>query len=283
VYDGTGAATLAPGNYTLSGVIGVDSVTLNDPTSGTYSSVNVGKGIAVGITGLQLGGAEAGDYTLASTTLSGNVGLITPATLTYTANPVSAEQFNAFPAFSGTVTGFVNGDSLAGSTSGTLAFETTATPASQAGTYPIDGSGLSAQNYVFDQASSNAAALRINTGSPTTFALIDGAEVALPGPNAPAIFGGFPNSLGILVPSSETEGSGPDWFALPGGFGALPPGSVEAETSVGTGRFSFNYLAELENGQRASSFASGALAYASSFTVFDEHDHPVTRFRRKTN
>ena len=57
VYDGTTAATLAAGNYTLSGVIGGDSVALNNPTSGTYGSPNVGSGITVGVNG---SGAERG-------------------------------------------------------------------------------------------------------------------------------------------------------------------------------------------------------------------------------
>ena len=40
-YNGTTAATLAAGNYTLSGVFGGDTVTLNNPASGTYDNKNV--------------------------------------------------------------------------------------------------------------------------------------------------------------------------------------------------------------------------------------------------
>jgi hypothetical protein len=81
-YDGTTTATLAAGNYTLSGVIGSDQVTLNDPTSGAYASQDVGTGIGVTVSGLALSGASAGNYVLSSTTVSGNVGQIVPATLT---------------------------------------------------------------------------------------------------------------------------------------------------------------------------------------------------------
>ncbi len=81
-YDGTTAATLAPGNYTLNGVMGSDQVTLNDPTSGSYASQNVGTGIAVTASGLTLSGTAAGNYTLASATATGNIGTITPAGLT---------------------------------------------------------------------------------------------------------------------------------------------------------------------------------------------------------
>ncbi len=82
VYDGTTVATLSAPNYLLSGAIGVDVVTLNDPTIGSYASKNVGSGILVTASGLALGGAAARNYTLASTSASANIGVITPATLT---------------------------------------------------------------------------------------------------------------------------------------------------------------------------------------------------------
>jgi hypothetical protein len=82
IYDGTTVATLAPANYTLSGIIGNDNVTLNEPAAGVYASKDVGNNIGVGVSGLALTGATAGDYVLASTTASANIGMITPATLT---------------------------------------------------------------------------------------------------------------------------------------------------------------------------------------------------------
>ena len=82
VYDGTTAATLTAANYTLSGVIGGDNVSLNDPTAGTFATANVGGNIGVSISGLALGGAASGNYVLAGAALSANVGTITPATLT---------------------------------------------------------------------------------------------------------------------------------------------------------------------------------------------------------
>jgi MBG domain-containing protein len=64
----------------------------------------------------------------------------------------------------GTVTGFVNGQNLASATTGTLQFTTPATDLSPPGTYPINGSGLTADfgNYVFVQAASNATALTLD-------------------------------------------------------------------------------------------------------------------------
>jgi hypothetical protein len=80
-YDTTNGATLAAGNYTLTGVLGSDTVTLNDPTAGTYDTIHVGTGKTVTVNGLALTGADASDYSLASTSTAGAVGAITPATL----------------------------------------------------------------------------------------------------------------------------------------------------------------------------------------------------------
>jgi hypothetical protein len=82
VYDSTTTATLSASNYNLSGVFGGDTVVLNDPVSGTYDTKDVATGKTVTVMGLALSGAQAGDYTIGSTTTSGAIGAITPATLT---------------------------------------------------------------------------------------------------------------------------------------------------------------------------------------------------------
>jgi outer membrane protein OmpA-like peptidoglycan-associated protein len=76
--DGTNIATLTPGNYTLSGVVSGDGVSLNDPAHGTYASAQLGSGIAVTVTGLALTGSAARDYVLAGTTATANIGTIRP-------------------------------------------------------------------------------------------------------------------------------------------------------------------------------------------------------------
>jgi alpha-L-rhamnosidase len=100
------------------------------------------------------------DYTSATQTVSL---VVSPGLLTYVANRVSRPVGTANPTFTGTVTGFVNGDTQASATKGTLAFTTPATTTSPAGSYPINGSGLSASNYTFVQAAGNATALTIAT------------------------------------------------------------------------------------------------------------------------
>ncbi|MCE5286094.1 MAG: YDG domain-containing protein, partial [Pelosinus sp.] len=88
-YDGdTGGALLSPSNYSVSGAIDGDVVTLNNPANGTYDNKDkgVGKGVSVG--GVTIAGAMDGSipvygYTLASSTVSGNIGVIDPRKVTY--------------------------------------------------------------------------------------------------------------------------------------------------------------------------------------------------------
>ncbi|HWY85803.1 MAG TPA: YDG domain-containing protein, partial [Gemmataceae bacterium] len=80
VYDSTTTATLNTGSAALAGLFSGDVVTLN--TSGvtaTFASKDVANGISVTASGLTLGGAQAGDYTLTQPTTTAN---ITPAPLT---------------------------------------------------------------------------------------------------------------------------------------------------------------------------------------------------------
>ena len=62
----------------------------------------------------------------------------------------------------------MNGETQGSATTGSLAFVTPATSASPAGTYAIDGSGLTATNYTFTQAAGNATALTLNAVAPIT-------------------------------------------------------------------------------------------------------------------
>jgi hypothetical protein len=95
---------------------------------------------------------------------------IIPATLTYTADPVSRPFGAVNPTFTGSVTGLQNADALNSVTSGTLAFTSPATSTSAVGQYPIDGSGLTVTSPNYDliilQAPSNATALTITPGGP---------------------------------------------------------------------------------------------------------------------
>jgi filamentous hemagglutinin family protein len=86
---------------------------------------------------------------------------ITPATLTYIADPYRRMVGVPNGALGGSVSGFRNGDTLASSTDGTLLFQSTADTNSPVGAYAINGSGLLTRNYIFIQANGNAVALTI--------------------------------------------------------------------------------------------------------------------------
>jgi uncharacterized protein YdeI (BOF family) len=86
-YNGTDVATLAAGNYSVSGAVDGDTVTLNNPTSGTYDDKNVGTGKNVAVTGIAISGVTNGSatvygYQLGNTTADANIGAITAKALT---------------------------------------------------------------------------------------------------------------------------------------------------------------------------------------------------------
>ena len=156
-----------------------------DPTF-TYSASGrvVNAGLGIDDSGLALTGAlgrVAGEtvaggpyaYTLGTLSAGGNYTLafaanparfvINPATLTYTAGAATRQYGDSNPAFAGTVTGFVNNETLGSATTGTMTFASSAGAASGVGAYGITGAGLTANNgnYVFVQAAGNATALTL--------------------------------------------------------------------------------------------------------------------------
>src|SRR6185312_6173250 len=133
-------------------------------TSPATAASNVGS-YAINGNGLT---ANNGNYTF--TQAAGNASALTinPATLTYTANAASRTFGAANPTFSGTVTGFVNGDTQGTASTGTLSFTSPATAASNVGSYAINGSGLTANsNYTLQQTAGNATALTIDPATLT--------------------------------------------------------------------------------------------------------------------
>ncbi len=179
--------TIGKANATVTGNSG--SVTYN----GLSQSINgfTATGLVNGetasvLTGVTASGSgtNAGNYSVVATGTDSNYNLafnngtlsITPATLTYVANTATMLTGNAVPALNGTVTGFVNNEKLASVTSGTERFTTPANSASAAGSYAINGGGLTANNgnYLFVQAAGNATALTVlpATSGATTPAVI---------------------------------------------------------------------------------------------------------------
>ncbi len=158
VYDGNTAASVAGGvltgllpgqdlQLTLSaGSFNTAAVGADKPVTGTVALAN-------GNTGL------ASNYLLSAGSYSGAAS-ITPALLSFLADPVQSAVGLPLPPLTGSVTGFIAGETLASATTGSLLFTTLATPVSPPGNYPVFGSGLLAGNYVFAQAPQNATALQ---------------------------------------------------------------------------------------------------------------------------
>lgn len=118
IYDGTTAAALTAGNYTLSGAIDDDTVALNNPAAGNYDTQHVGTGKQVTASGIAIasatnGGATVYGYQLSSTTASGNIGDITQRALTVTAaSDTKVYDGGTSSAGAPTATGLVGGDTV---------------------------------------------------------------------------------------------------------------------------------------------------------------------------
>ncbi len=134
IYNASTVATLAAGNYTTTGQFSGDTITLNNPTSGTYASKNVGTGINVAVSGLSIVSATNGSipiygYTLTSTSANANIGTITQAPLTISSNSGQTKTYgandpvSAATAYSVTSGSLYGTDSLTGSM-GRIAGET---------------------------------------------------------------------------------------------------------------------------------------------------------------
>jgi hypothetical protein len=154
VYDGTFTAALAGG--TLIGVVGGDTVSLTQ--TGTFNTKDVANNIPVTATDT-LTGSSAANYTLVEPLgLSAN---ITAASLTYIATSASFTAGQTPSGLTGAIVGFMAGDTQFNATTGSLAWTTTAGASSEPGRYAIDGSGLTATNYVFVDAAADATALTL--------------------------------------------------------------------------------------------------------------------------
>ena len=94
IYNGDETATLSAANYSLPGLLGNDVVNLNNPTAGTYDTKLAGTGKTVQVTGLAISGADAGNYTLSSTTASAAVGTISARPLTATLTGTVTKEYD---------------------------------------------------------------------------------------------------------------------------------------------------------------------------------------------
>lgn len=140
VYDGTTEATLNTAGATLVGVSSEDDVSLNTSTAvSTFDTKDIGTGKTVTVSGLALGGDDAGNYSLTQPTATAD---ITPVVLAIAADSKTKNYGDTDPVLTYAITSgsLVGGDTLAGA----LARDAGENP----GTYAINQGALSAgSNY----------------------------------------------------------------------------------------------------------------------------------------
>ncbi|WP_286134462.1 MBG domain-containing protein, partial [Erythrobacter donghaensis] len=142
---------------------------------------------------------------------------ITKALLTVSADNATREYGLANPAFTGSVTGFRNGDTA--SVISGLVFGSVATIASNAGSYAITGSGASATNYDFTYAPGT---LTITKALLTVTADNASREYGLANPVFTGTISGLRNGdtasviSGLVYGSSATSGSSVGSYAITG-------------------------------------------------------------------
>jgi hypothetical protein len=136
---------------TLSGVVNGDGITATFASAGDAASAPVGTGSYAITATLEDPNNQLANYTVHETDA---ILTVNPAVLAVTAGNATRSYGAANPAFTYSITGFVNNDP-ASVVSGTPALSTTATPGSPVGGYAItaDVSSLAAANYTFQPVS----------------------------------------------------------------------------------------------------------------------------------
>ncbi|OEZ84001.1 heme/hemopexin-binding protein precursor [Janthinobacterium sp. HH103] len=116
VYDGTATASLNTAGATFAGMIGGDSLSVSG-ASGSFADKNAGTGKTVSISGIVLGGTDAGNYNLTGTTASSSAD-ISKATLSGVTGIVAGNkvydggQAASLNMAGASFTGMVGGDNL---------------------------------------------------------------------------------------------------------------------------------------------------------------------------
>ena len=133
--------------FTTSGLVNSDTVSGVTLTSGGSAATATVSGSPYAIAASAASGTGLGNYSI--TYVNGTLN-VTPASLTVTVTNATKVYGQANPAFSDTLTGFVNAEN-ASVVSGSASLTTTATAGSSVGSYTITAAqgGLSAPNYTF--------------------------------------------------------------------------------------------------------------------------------------
>ena len=160
-YDGNSTATLNTGSAALLGVVSSDSVTLNTASAaGAFSNKSVGTGKTVAISGLTIGGADAGNYTLTQPTTTANI----------TARPLTVSATGNNKVYDGTTSATVTlsdnrvaGDTLSTSYTSASFADKNVGLGKTINVTGISLSGTDAGNYTFNTSASTTADITART------------------------------------------------------------------------------------------------------------------------
>nr|WP_315409741.1 YDG domain-containing protein [uncultured Selenomonas sp.] len=163
-YDGTTAADASKFHAALNNVVAGDNVTAA-ATGATYNDKNVARANRIDYTGIDLRGADAGNYSIANT--AQGAGSITHRDLTLTADAASVTQGEPLPSFKGRAEGFADGEDASVFGTDGLTFESTVKNTETPGSYGVTGriGGVTdgvLGNYRIRQATGNATAFTVN-------------------------------------------------------------------------------------------------------------------------
>lgn len=167
VYDGNARAVIDISGATIDGKVEGDELTVNaESVTAAFADANAGGGKTVTLSGnFTLAGTSAGNYVLSAQPESAT-GTIARKALELVADHVTITEGEAIPTtFTGSVTGFVAGETIGSGE--TLLFALSDPSAAAVGSYLITGtlngsaSGEYGLNYTFSNAASNATAFTI--------------------------------------------------------------------------------------------------------------------------
>ena len=159
VYDGTTTATLTAANYSLTGLVGSESLSVNK-TTGSYATKNVGTGLTVSVS------LAASDFTAGANTLASNYALPALATSTgaITARSLAVTFVGINKVYDGTtsVAPLTLADNRVAGDVMSASYTTASFSDKNAGYKTINVSGISlsgrdATNYTFNTTASNPA------------------------------------------------------------------------------------------------------------------------------
>jgi probable HAF family extracellular repeat protein len=139
VYDGTASASVTLNDNRISGDVFTTSY-----TGASFNDKNVGAAKPVAVSGISIGGPDAGNYTVNTTALT--TADVSPATLLIGADDKPMIYGDAVPTLTATYQGFVTGETPA-DLDVPLSLSTAVTELTAVGTYAIEAGGASDANY----------------------------------------------------------------------------------------------------------------------------------------